>query len=288
MSLLFNPKTKQAIESFITQPSHAVLIDAPSGSGKATTAGHIASQLLGIDSSSIDTHPYVMIIEPEKGSISVESIRKIRTFLSLKVPSNQSIARAIIILESETMTTEAQNALLKTLEEPPKDTVLILTSSSSKQLLDTVRSRVRLLKLLAPALSDLQPYFTEQGSSQAEITKAFLMSDGRIGLMVALLDKETEHPLVAAIDQAKRLLGATNFERLAQVDQLAKDKESLPQLLEALERISHAGLHSASQKQQIPQVTHWQKTLKAVLAAQEQIAQHASTKLVLSELMLNI
>lgn len=82
-------------------------------------------------------HPDLLWIDDEK--LGVGEVKKIREHLSLK--PYQALAQAIVILQAENLTADAQNALLKTLEEPPGEAILILGVASEDQLLSTITSR---------------------------------------------------------------------------------------------------------------------------------------------------
>lgn len=288
MELVLHPQTRAQVTQFIDEPTHALLLEGAKGSGKKTLIKHIASQILSISADTTASHPYISVIVPEKNAISIERVRQTREFLRLRVPSKQQIARIIMVFEIDTMSHEAQNAFLKMLEEPPNDTLILMTTSDEKKLLTTVHSRVRHLSVLPVTQQEASKYFTQQGFSANDITKAYHMADGRIGLTSALLADDTNHPLVEAITEAKRLLSSTPFERLARVDQLVKQREDLPTLFEALERVTHAALYAASRKEASTQVARWKNRLKRILTSQDQLAKNASAKLLLTDLMLNL
>jgi len=87
--------------------------------------------------------PDISIITPET-SIGIKHIRQIEHFLSLK--PYQSEQKIVFIPQAETLTIPAQNALLKTLEEPPAHSLIILTVSHSHLLLPTIISRCQIIK----------------------------------------------------------------------------------------------------------------------------------------------
>jgi DNA polymerase-3 subunit delta' len=84
-------------------------------------------------------HPDFLLIEPHSGQIRIEEIRAIDNTLSLK-PFEGSW-KIVIVDEAHMMNSYAANAFLKTLEEPPKESLIILISSNSDRLPDTIRSR---------------------------------------------------------------------------------------------------------------------------------------------------
>lgn len=87
----------------------------------------------------LNLHPDLKYIEPEDGVIKIEQIREAIEFLSLK--PLEAERKVIIIDSAEQMNAPASNAFLKTLEEPPGSSVIILVSHQPEWLLDTVRSR---------------------------------------------------------------------------------------------------------------------------------------------------
>jgi len=84
-------------------------------------------------------HPDFLLISPESGQIRVEEIRAIDEMLSLKAFEGRY--KIVIVDDADTMNQYAANAFLKTLEEPPADSLIILVSSNPGRLPDTIRSR---------------------------------------------------------------------------------------------------------------------------------------------------
>jgi DNA polymerase III subunit delta' len=84
-------------------------------------------------------HPDVKVITPEKGEIRVEEIREIEASLSFRPYEGRK--KIVIIDDADLMNPSASNAFLKTLEEPPEESHLILISPSPDKLLETIRSR---------------------------------------------------------------------------------------------------------------------------------------------------
>jgi DNA polymerase-3 subunit delta' len=84
-------------------------------------------------------HPDVLLISPESGQIRIEEIRSIDEILSLKAFEGRT--KVVVVDDAETMNQYAANAFLKTLEEPPSDSMIILVSSKPDRLPDTIQSR---------------------------------------------------------------------------------------------------------------------------------------------------
>lgn len=84
-------------------------------------------------------HPDFVVLQPEKGTIKIDRIRDLCK--SLAYPPYESAMRIVLLEDVHTMRQEAANALLKTLEEPPENNLLILTADSSQEVLPTILSR---------------------------------------------------------------------------------------------------------------------------------------------------
>src|SRR5579871_3479565 len=141
--LLLNSVTKEQIDNFITKPSHALLIIGPGGAGEYALGRMVSARLLDVDEDRLNNQPFFMEISTadDKQSIAIETVRETIKWLSLKVPSPKAINRVVLIENASDMTAEAQNALLKSLEEPPMGTVFVLTAPSERNLLPTIASR---------------------------------------------------------------------------------------------------------------------------------------------------
>ncbi len=89
------------------------------------------------------SHPNLLWLDEEK--LGIEQVRKIKEFLSLKPYQGKS--QAVVAIQADNLSLDAQNAFLKTLEEPPAEAVIILGVSSEDKLLPTVISRCQITHL---------------------------------------------------------------------------------------------------------------------------------------------
>jgi DNA polymerase-3 subunit delta' len=130
-----------------------LLFSGDSGIGKRTTAmvyfqalnclerqdGDACDTCISCRKISKGSHPDLLLIQPERGEIRIEMIRSIEEFLSMK--PFESRKKVVLIDDAETMNISAANAFLKTLEEPPAESVILLVSTNADNLLDTIKSR---------------------------------------------------------------------------------------------------------------------------------------------------
>lgn len=283
-NLPLHEQTSASIANFKQSPSHALIISGPPGSGKLDIAISLGEQLLTITPNTIDGFAYAKIIQPlDNKAIGIDHVRELEHFLSLKVPSPKAINRVVIIADSHTLTTEAQNALLKTIEEPPRGSLIILTAAHEQSLLPTIRSRAQHISVKLPELSTLEDYFASQGHNTADIKRALSMSGSLPGLAQAIL-KDSQHPLLPATEKAREILRQSKFERLATIDSLTQDRELCRNTLFILQQMAHLSLNSATGLA----AKRWQTILSAVFDAQSALATGAQPKLALSNLFLQI
>ncbi len=285
VELLLHPNTSKQIDDFLASPSHALLICGPVGSGKGTTAAYIASKALGIEQDKLTDHPYVRWLHDQEKGVAIEDIRNAQNFMQLKVPGSHMVRRVLIVEQGESMSNEAQNAFLKLLEEPPADSLIIITSTGLEKVLPTIRSRTQTLQILPPNLSQLNKYYEGQYSTAA-ILKASYISEGYMGAMKALLEQDSDHPLVAQIAVAKTLLSANSYQRLCMIEEVTKQK-NVGLLLHAMERVCHAALVQSA-KNGSPETKRWTSRLKSIVMARNNLEMNAQPKLLLTDLMLSL
>jgi len=191
----------------------------------------------------------------------------------------------MLIVDADRMKNEAQNALLKTLEEPPSDTCIILTSNAVQSLLPTITSRVQTIEVL-PVPEEVVASFY-QGTKPTNLKGAHALSRGNAALLNALVTN-SDHDLKQSVIEAKTILSSSLAERVAKVDSISKDKTATLVLCDALIRIAHAALLQASSSGREKQAQKWHKTLDASERALRALKQNANVKLTLDELFFNL
>ncbi len=220
--------------------AHALLFTGIAGVGKRTTARALA-QALNCDRGDADfcgvcpsckkteagTHPDFITIAPDKNTIKIDRIRSLQS--SVVYAPVVGPWRTIIIDQAERMNKEAANCLLKTLEEPPQATVLILTASSSARLLPTVLSRCQKISFAPLSDHDIQTLLEREGIPCDTALRAAAHAHGSLHRARQLLDDS----LVEDFERLATLMtgpGAVE-ERFETAAMLAKSPDRLPVLL---------------------------------------------------------
>lgn len=182
------------------RPAHAYLFTGREGVGKKRVAVMFACMLncpggVNHDDRSCNVcrriieekHPDVFIERPERGKIRIDRIRALQSYF--KYAPVEGRYRVTIIDDAHLMNHPSQNALLKTLEEPPPARMLILVSAKPTLLLPTVRSRCRRIRFgaipVGPLASLLQ---TERGLSEDKARVLAAVSCGSVGRALKMED----------------------------------------------------------------------------------------------------
>ncbi len=150
------------------------LVTQESLSSESLACGHCTE----CDLFSANTHPDFMLIEPEEEgkAIKVAQIRELVEFVSLT--KSRGNRRVIIISPAESMNMNAANSLLKTLEEPPENTIILLVSSQPYSLPATIRSRCQHFPVSSADTATVQLWLAEKGQySQQEVDLALSLAE---------------------------------------------------------------------------------------------------------------
>lgn len=147
-------------------------------------------------------HPDVIVVEPgESGSIKIEQVRDVIARAAYRPFEGRR--RVVIIDDADALTADAQNALLKSLEEPPSATVFVLVSAMADSLLPTVRSRCPRLRFVPLAASDVAAVLKrDHDYSEPDARAAAIDAEGSIGRALSAASTD----LVEARSIAERVL----------------------------------------------------------------------------------
>ena len=237
-------KNKKFFETVIKngQLGHAYLFIGQEMIGKRTFALELAHFLLrGSASKYLEAEPlsntdilFVNSANSESGqTISIEEARKIKNFVSLS-PYAAGPYKFIIVDDAHLMTAEAQNALLKVLEEPNPSSIFILVSANSESLLPTIVSRCQEIKF--------QPHPRELAESilaNAKLSKTnrdFLadFANGRIGLIKKIIEEKSFDEVKDSVEEVMHLIKSDINERLTIAQKLTDEKNKAELLKKVL------------------------------------------------------
>jgi DNA polymerase-3 subunit delta' len=317
--------------------AHAYMFTGPHAIGKTTLARKLAQTLQctgaprpcgecpACQKIARDRHPDVQVIEGvpvgykfdeksppapprandwERRILKIDQVRALQHDVS-RAPF-EGRWKIVILRRFEEANEEAANAFLKTLEEPPRHTRLILTARDASLLLPTVASRCQVFALRPLAPAQIETALIEKWRADPEHARLLArLSAGRLGWAVranenrALLDARNQH-----LDELNGALSEGRAERLLRAEGLAKKSDDLPELLETWlgwwrdvlliqcgdgSRITNVDREDALRNQANRFTTEQaQRTLQAVRATARYLTQNVNARLALEVLLLNL
>ncbi len=245
--IIGNEKIQELLKNAIknNKASHSYLFIGTEGIGKKLIAQEFSKALLCLGENKYcntcksciefdsQNNPDFNIIEPDGNSIKIEQIREIQRKVAEKpIISSKKI---YIINDSDKMTTEAQNCLLKTLEEPPEYITIILIGTNENSFLSTIKSRCTIIHFQDIPEDKIQKYLSEKEGIHIQdsyILKAF---GGSIGKAIQLQDKQEQYTQIQQI-----LVNLKNMDiiEIFQKSQILYDsKEEITNLLQYINTI---------------------------------------------------
>jgi DNA polymerase-3 subunit delta' len=205
-------------------PSHAYLFRGPRGAGKAAAARAFAAEILAADAADPEEsrrralldpspHPDLVWLTPSGTQHMVGEIREQVIRASAYRPFEGG-RRVFVIETAEGMRDESQNALLKTLEEPPPYVHLILLSSEPETLLETIVSRCQPIDFSPLPIEAVEAALAGEGTA-AEVTAATRLAGGDVELARFLLSERGKKFRIEALELARAVGRDSRIDRVA-------------------------------------------------------------------------
>lgn len=198
--------------------AHAFLLSGPHGTGKRTCANYLTQTILCASPQApcgqcpackkvmAGLHPDVQVVGEEEKSISVDTIRALRDQLALR--PFEADRHITLIPRADRMTAQAQNALLKTLEEPAGGNVFFLLTDQPGAMLPTIVSRCRRLRFSPVSVEACAAILAEKGVEPGRARLAAACAQGAVGRALEIAGDEDYLPLRGkALSSLKALSG---------------------------------------------------------------------------------
>lgn len=227
--------------------ANAWLITGPAGSGRSNIAELFAAALIARTADEratvltqvlAKTHPDFTSLLSQKVIISIEEVRELAT--TAHYAPSMGRHRVILIEDADRMPERTSNVLLKSLEEPPERTIWILCAPSEADLIPTIRSRVRSLRLVTPHVDEVAALLAERDGVALDVAeRSARLAQSHIGMArrlatdeAALTRRQRSIDLVLASETiADVMRSATELAKIA-----ADDADALSAELDAQER----------------------------------------------------
>lgn len=241
-NILGNERNKNILEKAIelNKTSHSYIFWGTEGIGKKVIAKEFAKKILCLQNHDNDcicksciefdssNNPDFQLIEPKEGTIKIEQIREMqRKVVEKPIISNKKV---YIIDNADTMKTEAQNCLLKTLEEPPEYVTIILICSNEGNLLSTIKSRCTRMHFEPIKDEEIKKYIDKEFPDQQISENIISLAQGSIGKAIKLNERKDIYENIEKIllnMQKKDLI-----EIVQMSEEIYKSKEEINSILE--------------------------------------------------------
>lgn len=291
-NIIGNDNNKEILNNCIEKRniSHSYIFSGISGVGKFLFAKEFAKAICCLnehnkpcnnckscESFNHNNNPDIIIIDEQNESIKTSIIKDLTNNV-LEKPI-QCSKKVYIINNSENMTKEAQNSILKTLEEPPEYAVIILITSNENLLLNTIKSRCIKLNFCKLSNNEIKQYFN---SISQDISNTVIKAcNGSVETALKLVDKKDAYEELEEIFQ--NLENVNELDILKIKDRVFKDKEDIFYVLEYINSIFYQKILEKPEN-----VCKYQKCINAVEEAKNRIKRNGNYDMTLDNCLLKI
>lgn len=230
--------------------AHSFLIYGEKGLGKKTMADWLAMSLVCENENSPcgtcrsctnarnHIHPDIIYAEHsgKMGGFSVDTVRNICSDAYIK--PNNTDRKIYIFTDADNITVQAQNSLLKLIEEPPAYAYFIFTAADRNVILETIRSRIISLSASEVTRDDAAKALADRGISQSDAQNAVSVFGGNIGKCIDYIESEQ---MKTSVDLTKKItdciINRDEYSLLKALTDASADKSLLKNVLEMSDRI---------------------------------------------------
>ena len=274
------------------QRAHAYAFLGPRGAGKMAIAKRLVATLLEINVDGLASHPDVTILgreDDDKGNkrqtISIEAVKEACERLGL---SAVHALKVVIVDDADTMTVQAQNALLKTLEEPQGQSLVILLAEDRSRLLPTILSRVVSVAFVHVPTDTIKQGLLDQGYTSRVAEEAARLAGGRPGIAMQYADADQLMAARRERTELERFIDAPLYQQIKTLSEITKGDDALSAearfaWLDRLTDALHERLIVPSGNQ--PQIV---AALQAALGARQAMRENVSPALALERIATNL
>lgn len=241
-NIIGNDKVKETLKQSLNNQkvSHSYMFIGTEGIGKKLIAKEFAKSLLCQNQTDCkskcksciefesNNHPDFIIIEPEGNTLKIDQIRELQKKVAEKPIISER--KVYIINDSDKMTQEAQNCLLKTLEEPPEFVIIILIGANESAFLSTIKSRCTILHFQPIEDNLLKKYLLDKMNINTDSEVMLKTYQGSIKKALILNEKKEQY---SKIEELIENIDKTNIiDVIKNAEILYKEKEEIYNLLE--------------------------------------------------------
>ncbi len=279
--LMLSKSTIKSAKKYLSNPSHALLVIGSKSGGVDELVIALAMERLGlVEKLQLNNTPRALIIRPNKnGNISIDEIRNAWQYSKVSGSKGVDQTKLVVINEAHRLTPEAQNSLLKLLEEPPEYLSFILSAPTAKAVLTTIDSRTAKLQMVGLTKTEFSDYLTQKNISEGEIEKLWLISSGEVYKALEISRLKSDEGL----GFAKQLLSQKPFERLVATKDSMKDRSKALEIASDIYHLSFLALRQSVMAEK--EASGWLGILHASEAAVSNLEANGNVRLNLTNLL---
>lgn len=263
---------RSRLDNYLSNYSHCTLLLGSSGSNCNQVAIWLATNL----SQKADGQQKNSLIMLDGKKIGIDELREAKKLTRSAEHSRNTPYRVICITNLDGLSIEAQNSLLKNIEEPNSGVVYVLASRSKDLIVNTIESRSNVISLIDPGVDDYINYF--KSNSKQELISAYTAANGNYDKVQELLSGDDQK-----LNLAKLIVASSIEERLKQISNLSSSREDCVDMLTYLQSIYHYLLSQTDDYNE-----SLIEKLNSTLNTQAAIEKNANIKLQLTKLFISI